>query len=80
MTKKKTEAEPKAKKELKTDAALERVKDEQEELYIKIEALTKFKKTKAYAKLSKGAQRLLRIQLLHMTKYAETLVERIQIW
>ena len=60
--------------------ALMRVEDELIDLTDKIDALDKYKAGKAYAKLSKGSQRLLRIQLLHMTDYAKTLVLRIKAW
>jgi hypothetical protein len=63
-----------------TGTALERVKVELEELFIRLEALKGFKGGEVYTGLSKTDQRNLRLQLVHMEDYAAILTKRIQVW
>ena len=83
MTKKKVEdKKPAAKKPAakKVVSALDHAKNELDELKHKIEAIHDFKINAEYKKLDKIAQKLIRIQLLHMESYAETLALRIKNW
>ena len=60
--------------------AKDRVQTELKDLTGNILAVIAFKEGKKYAKLSKGNQRLLRIQLKIMTDYSEVLALRLLNW
>ena len=66
--------------EKKPKTAKSRVEDELAELQDRTVKLVAFKIGKKYAKLSKGNQRLLRIQLKIMTDYSEVLALRLLNW